>query len=63
MNQKEIDKWFSEKWGEDLEFYERSLGGLYKIKETVEGKEDILQLINENISTTYGEILWLRGKM
>ena len=42
MNQKEIDKWFSEKWGEDLEFYERSLGGLYKMKETMENKEETL---------------------
>lgn len=63
MNQKEIDNWFCKKWGEDLEFYEKSLGNLYKMKEKAQEDGEILDLINRNISITFGEILWLRKKL
>lgn len=65
MNQKEIDSWFQQKWAEDIIFFEMSLGSLYKAKEKLqeEEKEDILNLININISSTFGEILWLRRNL
>ena len=64
MNQDEIDKWFMEEACKDLEFWELSLGSLYKVRDKHESiSSKTKRLIAVNISATYREILWLREKL
>ena len=61
MNQAEIDEWFVDEACKDLEFWELSLGSLYKSRDQSESmSSELKRLIAVNIAVTYREILCIR---
>ena len=71
LGQKAIDIYFREEAKKSLLKFEKHLGSFFKHKEWAANKEwgdsqlreDWLDMINEEISNIFREILWLRKKL